>query len=788
MKGFSRAFPLAAAAASAIACALDAPPKMNTAIPQTIVARGRLIADAKHLIDAGNVYVKPAYAQLMAVADSALTGPPYSVMQKKRTPPSGDKHDYMSLGPYWWPDTTKPDGLPFVRRDGVVNPETRTDHDGLRFLAMTDAVEALALAWYFTGEPRYATGAARFLRTWFIDPATRMNPHLRYAQGIPGISAGRGIGIIDLRHMPRLLDAIRILEPSDFLTKDESASLMRWAREYLQWLTESENGSQERAEPNNHGTLYDAQAAAIALFVGDTALARKILDSARARIRAHFASDGSQPHELERTRPLHYSLFNLDGFTQLAEMGRHVGVDLWTYRASEGGSIASALAFVAPYSDTARKWSKPDVSPVAPDVISISFRRASAALGDSSFQNSVARAARRPNARSREIFFYPGISVRAAAGGDSLANHALEYSKTVLRRTATTLDPANGFPRFTNPAGTWELRPYNQWTSGFFAGSLWYMYRLTREDEWRALAERWTAGVEPAKSIRTTHDLGFMVFDSFGHGYSLTRNPRYRSVVVEASTSLATRYHDRVGAVKSWDTEGGTDRRRDWKYPVIVDNLMNLEMLFVAADWGESRWRDLAERHALTSANAHLRSDGSTSHVALFNPETGALERTVTWQGSSDSSSWARGQAWAIHGFTTAFRHTRNAEILRAAERAADYFIAHLPPDAVPYWDLTHPDIPWTERDASAAAIAASGLLDLARVTSPPAALRYRESAQRILASLSASYLTEGTANAAILAHATGQRPQNLEVDTGIVYGDYYFVEALLRLKGIYWE
>ena len=788
MKRFSRALPLAGAVASAIACVGDAPPKTNTTIPQTIVARGQLIADAKHLIEVRNVYVLPAYAQLIAFADSALTRPTYSVMQKKRTPPSGDKHDYMSLGPYWWPDTTKPDGLPYVRRDGIVNPDTRTDHDGLRFLAMTDAVEALALAWYFTGEPRYANGATRFIRTWFIDPATRMNPNLRYAQGIPGISAGRGIGIIDLRHMPRLLDAIRILEPSNFLTKDESASLTKWTRAYLSWLIESENGRQERAEPNNHGTLYDSQAASLALFVGDTTLARQVLDSTRARIRTHFASDGSQPHELERTRPLHYSLFNLDGFTQLAEMGRHVGVDLWKYRAPEGGSIASALKFVAPYSDTALKWSKPDVSPVAPDVITISFRRAAAVLGDSTFQNSVARAARRPNARPREIFFYPGISVRAASGVDPLATHAIEYSKTVLRRTATTLNPANGFPRYTSPTGAWELRPYNQWTSGFFPGTLWYMYRLTRDAEWRALAERWTAGVEPAKAIRTTHDLGFMVFDSFGHGYSLTQNPRYQNVVVEASTSLATRYHDRVGAVQSWDTYGGTDRRREWKYPVIVDNLMNLEMLFVAAKWGDSRWREIAEQHAVTSARAHLRADGSTSHVALFNPETGALERTVTWQGYSDNSSWARGQAWAIHGFTTAFRYTRNAELLRAAQRSADYFIARLPPDAVPYWDLTHPDIPWTERDASAAAIAASGLLDLARVASPPAARRYRTSAERILASLSASYLTEGTANAAVLAHSTGQRPQNLEVDTGIVYGDYYFVEALLRLKGIYWE
>lgn len=788
---FSRALIAVAALVSVAACRpvgfQSQPAHRTTPIPRTIVARGELVADAKHLIESQNVYLLPAYRSLLADADRALLRGPFSVMQKERLPPSGDKHDYMSLAPYWWPDSTKADGLPYIRRDGVVNPKSRTDHDGLRFLEMTDAVEALALAWYFTGEPRYSTRAATLLRAWFIDPATRMNPHLRFAQGIPGITDGRGIGIIDLRHIPRLVDAIRILTPSRALPASDSSALVEWSREYLRWLTESENGKQEKAELNNHGTLYDTQAASLALFVGDTALARNVLDSARSRIAAQVAADGSQPHELDRTRPLHYSLFNLDGFTQLAEMGRHVGIDLWRYGASQGGSIAGALAFIAPYSDTSRKWGKPDVSPVAPDVLSIAFRRGAAALGDSTFRNAAARAARRPNARSREIFFYPGMSAKAA-GDRELTNHALEYSKSVLRRAATALGPANGFPRYTNPEGKWEVRPYNQWTSGFFPGSLWYMYRLTHDDAWRVLAERWTAGIEPAKSIRTTHDLGFMVFDSFGHGYALTRDPHYRDVVLEAAASLSSRYDPRVGAIKSWDTEGGTDARRGWRYPVIIDNLMNLEMLFVAADWGRPSLKEIAERHALTSARAHVRPDGSTAHVALFNPATGALERTVTWQGHSDTSSWARGQAWAIHGFTTAYRHTRNAELLRRAQRAADYLIAHLPPDAVPFWDLTHPAIPWTDRDASAGAIAASGLLDLARQTTGDDSRRYREAAQRILAALSADYLTEGTPNAAILAHSTGQRPQNAEVDVGIVYADYYFVEALLRQKGIFWE
>nr|MBA3404679.1 DUF4861 family protein [Gemmatimonadaceae bacterium] len=371
---------------------------------------------------------------------------------------------------------------------------------------------------------------------------------------------------------------------------------------------------------------------------------------------------------------------------------------------------------------------------------------------------------------------------------DSLTAHALEYSKAQLRKSATTLDPSNGFPRATRADGSWDQLRYNQWTSGFFAGTLWYMYHLDRDDEWKALAEKWTAGMEPAKSMRSTHDLGFMIYNSFGHGLSLTGNPHYREVVTEASRNLSSRYSPVVGAIKSWDTERRTDRRQTWKYPVIVDNLMNLELLFRSSARGDRQWREIAERHALTSARAHVRRDGSTAHVALFDPVTGRFERNDTWQGFSDSSAWARGQAWAIHGLAAAYANTGKKELLRSAISAANYFIAHLPADGIPYWDLLHPGIPNVERDASAAAIAASGLLELSRHTKGAESQRFRRNAERIIGSLSAAYLTEGTGSQAILAHSVGNRPHNGEVDVGLVYADYYFVEALLRLKGIYWR
>lgn len=738
--------------------------------------------------DRANSTSQPAYDALMRSANSALTGEPPSVTQKHRIPPSGDKHDFMSLGTYWWPDTTKPGGLPYVRHDGLVNPETRVDFDDARFQSMFDAVQALALAHYFTGDAKYSRRAATLLHAWFVDPATRMNPNLQYAQAIPGVTDGRGIGIIDTRNISRLLDAIQLLAKSSALTDSDYSSIVAWSRSYLAWLLESKNGKEEQAAVNNHGTWYDVQVVSLALFTGDTALARRILvNETTPRIGVQIRPDGSQPLELERTRPIHYSAFNLDAYTQLAEMGRRVGVDLWTYEAPSGGSLRKALLFLAPYAEPSTKWEKPDVTPVPAEEFAAPYRRAELSIPDSRFAAALATLSRRALDDSRDLLFYPPTPGSVAtSANDSVFVRALKGAAEKLKRSATNLDPANGYPRFVPAAGgNWEQQSATQWTSGFFAGTLWYMYQATHQPEWKDLAEKWTAGLESNKSITTTHDLGFMIFNSFGRGYIATANPHYKQVVLDASRSLVTRYNPRVGAIKSWNTERAPDRRASWKYPVIIDNLMNLELLFwSAANGGDPSWKTIAEQHALTAARTQVRADGSTAHIALFDPVTGALENTVTWQGYSDSSAWARGQAWAIYGFTNAYARTGRPELLAAARKTADYFIAHLPPDGVPYWDFRHPDIPNTERDASAAAIAASGLLDLARRTDSTSSARYRSVAEKMLLSLARDY-TAGPESAAILAHSVGGRPQNSEVDVGIVYSDFYYVEALLRLKGL---
>lgn len=758
--------------------------------PRLFTWRAENLVESRRRLASGDPALRPALDALLRDARVALDVPVQSVMQKRRVPPSGDKHDYMSLGPYWWPDSTKPDGLPFIRRDGEVNPENRRDTDWARLGRMQDAVEALSLAWWFTGDTTYASHAARLLRAWYLDPATRMNPNLRFAQSIPGVSEGRGIGIIDTRGFANVIDAVGLLATSPAWTAADQQGLERWMREYLRWLTTSPQGLEERDAKNNHGTWYDAQVGAIALFVGDTAEVRRIATTrAPGRIEAQVAGDGRLPEELARTRPMHYTFFNLEPFSRIAEQARHVGVDLWHHRGADGRGLAAAFRFAVPWYNRASEWPGAQVNQLVREEFVGTLRRAGQVYPDLGIAEAIAQLPDSVRRTHRSLLLYPGAATRAEQGSaalDSLVARTLRYAASQLRRTADSLDPAQGWPRYTGPDGRWIVTPAASWTAGFFPGSLWQMYAETRDPWWRAAAERWTAGLEPNAKRTNTHDLGFIIFDSFGLQHRLTGDAHAREVVLAASRSLVTRYNPSVGAIKSWDTERARDHRAQWKYPVIIDNLMNLEMLFWAArHGGDPAWAQLAERHALTSARAHFRPDGSTAHVALFDPATGAFEGQVTWQGASDRSTWARGQAWAIHGFTESARATGNPELLRAARRAADWFIAHLPPDAVPYWDFSVAGAPGEPRDASAAAIAASGLLGLAELVPPEDARRYRLAAGRILTSLSTDFVSRPNESWAILSHATGGKPQGVEIDVGISYGDFYFVEALRRWQAM---
>jgi unsaturated chondroitin disaccharide hydrolase len=348
------------------------------------------------------------------------------------------------------------------------------------------------------------------------------------------------------------------------------------------------------------------------------------------------------------------------------------------------------------------------------------------------------------------------------------------------------------FPQGTNADGSPRNRPASWWCSGFFGGSLWYLFEQTRDPKWKAAAHRWTMAVAGQQTNTRTHDLGFMLYCPFGNGYRLTQNPAYRPIMLTGANSLATRFRPDYGVIKSWD--GFKDNTgQSFDYPVIIDNMMNLEFLFWAARMsGNAQLRDICLRHADSTLKNHFRLDGSSYHVVCYG-DSGSVLAKRTHQGYADESAWARGQAWALYGYTTMYRETKQQKYLTQARRIADFFLNHpnLPADKIPYWDFNAPgvdslDLPNQERDASAGAIAASALLELSTYGGSAARL-YRASAEQMLRSLgSPAYrATAGENNFFILKHSVGHKPARSEVDVPLVYADYYYLEALLRYDAL---
>jgi Alginate lyase len=334
------------------------------AAPATLELNGTFLEQLK---------ANPPQAIVNAVrldADWAMNVGPYSVMDKQDTPVSGSKHDYMSLAPYWWPNPATKNGLPFVRRDGRVNPDRYKVPDDREFNETRNAIHALALGYYFTGNEAYAKRAVLLLRTWFLDPATRMNPNLNFAQAVPGVNAGRGTGLIDVRELPRLLDAITLLSSSPAMSVEDKEGLRRWFAEYLKWLQTSKNGQAEAGAKNNHGSWYDQQLVGIALFLGDKDVARQVAQTAETkRIALQIKANGSEPLEQARTKSFSYSVFNLDALMRLAQEAQKVNVDLWTYRAPDGGSIRGALDYLLLYAEGKKQWTHEAINGVDPSIL-----------------------------------------------------------------------------------------------------------------------------------------------------------------------------------------------------------------------------------------------------------------------------------------------------------------------------------------------------------------------------------------------------------------------------------
>ena len=339
----------------------------------------------------------------------------------------------------------------------------------------------------------------------------------------------------------------------------------------------------------------------------------------------------------------------------------------------------------------------------------------------------------------------------------------------------------NRLPK-TYENGVLQTANYKSWISGFFPGVLWYLYEDTPTEELKKYAELYTLRVMPAKDMTSTHDLGFMLYCSFGNGYRLTGNKSYMDVMKVGAESLASRYNDKVGAIKSWNSN------KKWQFPVIIDNMMNMEFLsFIAINTGNNRFKEIADKHAKTTLSNHFRSDNSCYHVVSYDTITGIPHAKQTHQGYADNSSWARGQAWALYGYTMMYRETNNKVYLEQARKVALFIKNHpnLPEDKVPYWDFDAPDIPKAYRDASAAAIMASAFLELSSLDKSEDRIEWLKLGEQQIRSLSSPlYLAEPNTNGGfILKHSVGNFNKKSEVDVPLTYADYYYVEALLRLK-----
>jgi hypothetical protein len=340
----------------AIVCIINRSSIISQTRPEVYSIDPNELIRTKELISSKSSEVMPAYKQLIKEAEKFLKKEPYSVMNKDKAGASGDKHDYFSLSIYSWPNPKTKDGLPYITKDGHVNPESQKGTDAGPMVQMCDGAFILALAYYFTGSEKYAEHAAQFLKTWFIDPSTKMNPNLNYAQAVPGKNDGSFGGIIDSRNFINVTEAAGLIEGSKSWTSSDRKNLAAWFNDFLNWLLTSENGIEEGKTTNNHVTFYSAQVVNYALFSGNKDEANKVLESVKDLIASQIEPDGTQPLELKRTKAFSYSVFNLQAFFLLGEMGINSGVDLYNYQTNDGRSIRKAFDYIAPYADTTKHW------------------------------------------------------------------------------------------------------------------------------------------------------------------------------------------------------------------------------------------------------------------------------------------------------------------------------------------------------------------------------------------------------------------------------------------------
>lgn len=737
-----------------------------------------------------------AYSRLISDAEGMLNLKPLSVMDKQKPSPSGNNHDYTSLARYSHPDPSKPDGLPYINRDGITNPEINL-YDRNRLGEMARRVSTLGLAYHFSGDERYAAKAAEQLKAWFLDPATRMNPHLEYAQMVPGRNGnkGRSYGLIDSYSFIEMLDGVALLEGSKSWSRKNDRDLKRWMGRFLDWMLTSAQGIEEASAANNHSVAYDTQIIALAMYVGRNDLARSVINDFPAkRTFTQINPDGVQPHEMTRTLSYHYSHYNLTHFIDIYLMAQKLGLRIDNATDAEGRNFYKALDYLAAYlGKPVTAWPGKQLNgweerqqDVARDLYRVAaFVDTTRTAYKDAYQTYRVF---NPSERFTLLYYSPSDVDDAFANASESLRYAITRTAQERKKEANACK-FRVSPRSITADSTLALVHPHDWCSGFFPGELWMMYQFTNDPYWRQQAVSHTWPVEMAKMHGGTHDLGFMMGDSFGKAWEITGEKSYFDVVLQSAKTLSTRFNPTVGCIRSWD-----HNRDKWTYPVIIDNMMNLEMLFkMSEETGDSRFRDIAVSHADVTLRNHFRPDRSSYHVVDYDPADGSVRSKVTHQGYADDSFWARGQGWGLYGYTMCYRFTGDKRYLDHAKGIADWFftLPNMPSDLVPYWDMKapgteRPDNPAVPRDASAASLMASGLYELALYVDDERAARYRGIADTILDNLTSDYyITPGRGEGFLLGHSVGHHPGGSEIDVPLVYADYYYLEALMRKRNI---
>lgn len=747
-------------------------------VAQSILDAKQLAYAKAHLKDAA---YSQAFRNLVSLADDDLLLKPPTVMTKEYIPASGSKHDYVSLARYAWPDETQPNGLPYVMRDGVSNPELKK-FDRNKLSAMANAVYRLSLAYYFSGEEKYAQKATELIRVWFIDKKTKVNPNLRFAQHVPGKADGRCYGVIDAYSYVKMLDGVQLLEKSKSFTQKDSKLLKAWFSQLLKWLLTHPQAIEESYQKNNHATAYDVQVAAYALYTGNKKVFSDIVDNfPKRRIATQIMPDGKQPYELRRTLAFGYSQFNLKHIIDLMLMIKHQGVDFRQYCVSGEHSFFKAMDFLAPYmGKSVSDWPYQQISGWEDKQQEMAKDFYRTYLLDESRKDyfQIYRNVKMRDWRDLFVLTYekPTKLDNAMANADEQLHYALKCTSEA-RKTAKG-NKVN--PRSIDKDGNLVLVGPKDWCSGFFAGTLWQMYQYSHMQFWRENAVSNTWLIESAKWHKGTHDLGFMIGDSFGKAYQLTGEQSYRDVMLQAARTLCTRYSPKVGCIRSWDHNA--DR---WTFPVIIDNMMNLEILFEAYKLtGDKSFYDIAVSHANVTMKNHFRDDYSSYHVVDYDPVTGTVRSRVTHQGYSDDSFWSRGQGWALYGYTMCYRYTHDQRYLEQAKNIAKFLFSlnNMPEDGIFFWDMKDPSIPDAPRDASAAALVASAFYELQAYVGAELGKQYIAYADKIVNSLIDHYQAPvGSNQGFLLLHSTGNKPANSEIDVPINYADYFYMEALRR-------